>query len=92
MLAIGIFLLTYALIAGRRLRLLPIGRPAGALLGCVLMVAVGVLSPAQALAAVDLDTIVLLFGMMVVNVYVAEVKPGTPTPTRNNTSANRLVT
>lgn len=35
-----IFGLTYALIASRRLRLLPIGRPAGALLGAVLTVAV----------------------------------------------------
>ena len=50
MLAAGIFLLTYALIAGRRLRFLPIGRPAGALLGCFLMVALGVLGPEAAFA------------------------------------------
>ena len=32
-----VFALTYVLIASRRLSLLPIGRPAGALLGAVLM-------------------------------------------------------
>jgi len=36
-----VFLLTYVLIASRRLSLLPIGRPAGALLGAVLMLVIG---------------------------------------------------
>jgi Na+/H+ antiporter NhaD/arsenite permease-like protein len=36
-----IFILSYVLIASRRLSLLPIGRPAGVLLGAFLMVAVG---------------------------------------------------
>jgi len=48
--AVGIFALTYLLIASRRLRLLPIGRPAGALLGAALMVASGVLTPPRATA------------------------------------------
>ncbi|MCZ7681819.1 MAG: hypothetical protein M5U28_24720 [Sandaracinaceae bacterium] len=43
--AVLVFVLSYALIASRRLSLLPIGRPAGALLGAVLMVATGVLTP-----------------------------------------------
>lgn len=65
-----IFVLTYALIASRRLFLLPIGRPAGALLGAVLMVAVGALTPEESYRAVDHDTIVLLFGMMLLTAYL----------------------
>ncbi len=64
-----IFLLTYALIASRRLSFLPIGRPAGALLGALLMVASGVLRPEETYRAIDHDTILLLFGMMVLSVY-----------------------
>ena len=60
MTATVIFALTYLLIATRRLGLLPIGRPAGALLGAVLMVAFGVLSPAESFAAINHDTIALL--------------------------------
>lgn len=67
-LALAVFLLAYALIAVRRLSWLPVGRPTGALLGAVLMVLLGVLSPDEAYAAVDGDTIALLFGMMVLQV------------------------
>ena len=70
--AIAIFCLTYLLIAGRRLRLLPIGRPAGALLGAVLMVGVGVLTPKESYRAIDHDTIVLLFGMMLLTAYLSQ--------------------
>lgn len=69
-LAVAIFALTYVLIAARRLHVLPIGRPAGALLGAVLMVATGVLEPEQSFAAVDHDTIVLLLGMMLIAAYL----------------------
>ena len=72
MTALLVFALTYALIAGRRLRWLPIGRPAGALLGAVGMVAVGALTPAQTYAAIDHNTITLLFGMMGLSAYMAE--------------------
>ena len=68
--AVAIFSLTYVLIATRRLRVLQIGRPAGALLGAVLMVAAGVLTPAESYAAVDQATIVLLFGMMMLTAYL----------------------
>lgn len=68
--AIAVFLVSYALIAFRRLRVLPIGRPAGALLGAVLMVALGVLTPERALDAVDGPTLVLLFGMMLLSAYL----------------------
>lgn len=70
--AVAIFCLTYALIAARRLHVLPIGRPAGALLGAVLMVATGVLTPEQSFEAVDHDTIVLLLGMMLITAYLDE--------------------
>ncbi len=46
--AIGVFALTYVLISGRRLKILPLNRPAAALLGAVLMVALGVMTLALA--------------------------------------------
>lgn len=66
--ALAVFAFAYLLIAARRFRFLPIGRPTGALLGAVLMVLLGVLTPAQAYASVDGNTIALLFGMMVLQV------------------------
>jgi Na+/H+ antiporter NhaD/arsenite permease-like protein len=59
-LAIVIFCATYLLISGRRLKRLPLNRPAAALLGAVLMVACGVLTPERAYRSVDYDTLVLL--------------------------------
>src|SRR5690242_6776776 len=69
-LAIGIFCVTYLLISGRQLKVLPLNRPAAALLGTVLMVACGVLTPEQAYRAVDYDTLVLLLGMMIISAYL----------------------
>ena len=76
--AIAIFAVTYLLISGRRLKILPLNRPAAALLGTVLMVATGVLTPKQAYAAVDYDTLVLLLGMMLIsrNIIVVESARG----------------
>ena len=68
--AVVIFSLTYLLISGRQLKLLPLNRPAAALLGTVLMVASGVMTPEQAYRAVDYDTLVLLLGMMVISAYL----------------------
>src|SRR5215475_14056386 len=68
--AIAIFSVTYLLISGRQLRFLPLNRPAAALLGTVLMVACGILSPEQAYRAVDYDTLVLLLGMMIIAAYL----------------------
>lgn len=68
-LTLAVFALSYALIASRRFGLLPIGRPAGALLGAVLMVAIGALSPEESYRAIDHDTLVLLFGMMLLSAY-----------------------
>lgn len=47
LLAIAILSFTYLLISGRRLKLLPLNRPAAALLGAVLMVGCGVMTPQQ---------------------------------------------
>ncbi|MDB6109019.1 MAG: Inner rane protein YbiR [Pedosphaera sp.] len=69
-LAVVIFCFTYLLISGRQLKLLPLNRPAAALLGTVLMVALGVLTPEQAYRAVDYDTLVLLLGMMLISSYL----------------------
>jgi Na+/H+ antiporter NhaD/arsenite permease-like protein len=68
--AVGVFVLTYLLICGRQLKILPLNRPAAALLGTVLMVAGGVLTPQQAYRAVDYDTLVLLLGMMILSAYL----------------------
>ena len=69
-LAIVIFCVTYLLISGRRLKILPLNRPAAALLGTVLMVACGVMTPEQAYRAVDYNTLVLLLGMMLISAYL----------------------
>ncbi|KAJ0100346.1 hypothetical protein Patl1_20159 [Pistacia atlantica] len=49
---------------------LPIGRTAGSLLGAMLMVLFQVTTPDQAYAAIDLPILGLLFGTMVVSVYL----------------------
>ncbi|KAL4595097.1 hypothetical protein ACB092_12G067400 [Castanea dentata] len=49
---------------------LPVGRTAGSLLGGMLMVIFQVLTPDQAYAAIDLQILGLLFGTMVVSVYL----------------------
>lgn len=69
-LAVAIFAITYLLISGRQLKILPLNRPAAAVLGTVLMVAVGVISPEQAYRSVDYDTLVLLLGMMLISAYL----------------------
>lgn len=49
---------------------LPIGRTAGSLLGAMLMVIFRVITPDEAYAAIDLPILGLLFGTMVVSVYL----------------------
>jgi Na+/H+ antiporter NhaD/arsenite permease-like protein len=68
--AIAVFAVTYLLISGRRLKVLPLNRPASALLGAVLMVACGILTPEQVYRSVDYDTLVLLLGMMLISAYL----------------------
>lgn len=70
MTAAVIFALTYLVIGLQRVPRLHIGRPAGALLGAVAMVAWGVLDFESAKRAIDLDTILFLLGMMIVLAYL----------------------
>jgi len=70
-LGVVVFAITYAVISARRLRWLPLDRPAGALLGAVACVATGVLSPEVALAAIDGATLLLLFGVMGIGAFLA---------------------
>ncbi|GMY07254.1 silicon efflux transporter LSI2-like [Fagus crenata] len=49
---------------------LPIGRTAGSFLGALLMVVFRVLTPDQAYASIDLPILGLLFGTMVVSIYL----------------------
>ena len=65
-----IFAITYVLISGRQLKVLPLNRPAAALLGAVLMVATGVMTPERAYRAINYDTLVLLLGMMLISAYL----------------------
>jgi Na+/H+ antiporter NhaD/arsenite permease-like protein len=65
-----IFGITYMLISGRQLKILPSNRPAAALLGAVLMVSTGVMTPERAYRAVNYDTLVLLLGMMLISAYL----------------------
>jgi Na+/H+ antiporter NhaD/arsenite permease-like protein len=65
-----IFVITYVLISGRQLKIPPLNRPAAALLGAVLMIATGVMTPERAYRAINYDTLVLLLGMMLVSAYL----------------------
>jgi len=63
--ATGVFLLTYVLISLRNIGRFPLERPAVAMLGAALMLVLGVLTPAGAIGAIDLNVLLLLVGMMV---------------------------
>lgn len=69
--AVVIFGLTYVLISARRTGWLGLDRPAGALVGAVACVVLEVLTPAQALTAVDGATLLLLFGVMGMGAFLA---------------------
>ena len=60
-----IFVATYALLSMRTLGRFPLDRPSVALLGGALMLVFGILTPAEAMASINLDVILLLVGMMV---------------------------
>src|SRR3954469_217612 len=62
----AILALTYGGIALGRIPGLRLDRAGIALLGAALMVGAGVLSPQEAYQAIDLDTLTLLLGMMIV--------------------------
>jgi Na+/H+ antiporter NhaD/arsenite permease-like protein len=67
-----IFCLTYLVVAGQRIPGVRLDRPSAALCGAVAMVLSGTLTQREALAAVDLDTLCLLLGMMIIAAYLAE--------------------
>jgi Na+/H+ antiporter NhaD/arsenite permease-like protein len=69
-LVVTIFILTYLALALGRIPGLRIDRAGIALVGAAAMLACGVLSMRDAAKAVDYETIVLLFGMMVVVAYL----------------------
>ena len=71
-LVVALFALTYVGISARRVHLVPVGRPAMALIGASALVVAGAfagpygLSGDEALRAVEPHTLALLFGMMLV--------------------------
>ena len=64
--AVAIFVATYVIVALGKIPVYRIDRAGAALLGGALMVATGVLSIDEAYRAIDLGTITLLLGMMIV--------------------------
>ncbi|MBI5197478.1 MAG: anion transporter [Nitrospirae bacterium] len=70
--ALTIFLITYAVIGIQRIPGIHISRAAGALIGAVAMGVFGVLSLDEIYAAIDLDTLIFLLGMMIL-VSVLEI-------------------
>ena len=65
-----VFALTYALIAVQQFPGLRINRPGASLLGAVAMVVVGRLPLREAYAAIDLDVITFLLGMLLLTGYL----------------------
>ncbi|MEM3444533.1 MAG: SLC13 family permease [Thermoplasmata archaeon] len=65
-LIIGIFLITYVFLSLRRVSRVRIERPAIALFGGLAMVFAGAISAEEAMKAIDLNTIALLLGMMLI--------------------------
>ncbi|MGA3023350.1 MAG: anion transporter [Bryobacteraceae bacterium] len=64
--ATAIFLFTGAVVAAGKFPGLRVDRTGAAVIGAGLMMGAGVLTPEQAYASINLDTIALLFGMMIV--------------------------
>ncbi len=65
-----IFLGSYVVFAIGKFPGMKIDRPGAAIIGAVLMVAVGIVRPSQALRFIDFKTIVLLFSMMLIVAYL----------------------
>jgi Na+/H+ antiporter NhaD/arsenite permease-like protein len=70
--ALVIFALTYFAVAGQRLPWVLVDRPAAAMCGAVAMVAFGILTTEEAYAAIHMDTIALLLGVMIIAAYLME--------------------
>src|SRR5258706_15242387 len=65
------FAVTYVLIAVRNLKWLRIDRAAGAIIGAVLAVAIGSVTPKEAGEAIDHSTLVLLLGVMGMGAFLS---------------------
>ena len=63
---LAIFIASFLGVALTRLPWVKLDRPAVAFLRAVAMVLFGVLTPAEAVAAIDWDTLALLLGMMII--------------------------
>jgi Na+/H+ antiporter NhaD/arsenite permease-like protein len=61
---------TYLLIAVRRFPIVRLNRPAAALLGAVAMVTIGGLPMKDAYAAIDLDVVIFLLGVLLITGYL----------------------
>ncbi len=72
--ALAVFCITYLMIASRQLRFLRLDRPAAAVVGGVAMVIVGGLPMDAAVRAIDLDVLLLLFGVLVIAAYLTEAR------------------
>ena len=72
--ALVVFTLTYLVIASRQLHWIGLDRPAGAVVGAVAMVIVGGLPVDAALRAIDLEVVILLFGILLIAAYLAEAR------------------
>lgn len=66
-----VFAVTYFLVASKNLKFVKVDRPAGALIGAVLAVALRALTPDEAAHAVDHTTIVLLFAVMGMGAFLS---------------------
>ncbi len=70
--ALAVFLLTYVFLAGFKLPFLKLDRTGAALAGAAAMVALGIIPPKEIAESVDVDTIVLLLGMMLLAAYLTK--------------------
>lgn len=67
---LAVFLVTYFFLSGFQVPWLKLDRTGAAFIGAAAMVGLGVVPPSEIVAAVDLDTLVLLLGMMVLAAYL----------------------
>jgi Na+/H+ antiporter NhaD/arsenite permease-like protein len=68
--AYAIFLGSYLVFALGKFPGMKIDRPGAAIIGAVLMVALGIIEPADTLRTIDFSTIILLFSMMLIVAYL----------------------
>jgi len=67
---LAVFLVTWVFLSGFKIPGLKLDRTGAAFVGAAAMVVLGVVPPAEIARAIDLDTLVLLLGMMVLAAYL----------------------